>query len=434
MDNIMNNPILVKLQEFGQKLGSNKFLSALQAGMMGSMAVIMVGAISTIICVVGPMLGLFENGSEIYNILYLPYKYTMDCITLWVIVGISYNYAKQLKMKAPLMVAIDCLAVFMLVAGGQLVTSETGMTLMPSTFFGAGGMFASFIIVFAVVQIEHFCMVKNIRIKMPDVCPPSLQNSFNAILPLFFSIVIIYGINLILVIPTNGALNICTGIMAVLGAPLAALTSVPGMFIIGFFALLMWIFGIHGTMIVYSVLMASMMEATSYNVQAYMTGGVEALRFFPVLLFGSLAFAGGTGNTLALCIMGLRSKSEQIKAVSRIGIVPGWFGINEPVTFGMPIMYNPILAIPYVLNPLLVMLLTYFAYKVGFLIPGFVPIYTLMPMGFGSFLSTFRWQQALWDYLMIIPSGIVWYPFFKIYEKQLVNQEAAAKALEKAEV
>lgn len=269
---------------------------------------------------------------------------------------------------------------------------------------------------------------------MPDVCPPSLQNSFNAILPLFFSIVIIYGINLILVIPTNGALNICTGIMAVLGAPLAALTSVPGMFIIGFFALLMWIFGIHGTMIVYSVLMASMMEATSYNVQAYMTGGVEALRFFPVLLFGSLAFAGGTGNTLALCIMGLRSKSEQIKAVSRIGIVPGWFGINEPVTFGMPIMYNPILAIPYVLNPLLVMLLTYFAYKVGFLIPGFVPIYTLMPMGFGSFLSTFRWQQALWDYLMIIPSGIVWYPFFKIYEKQLVNQEAAAKALEKAEV
>ncbi len=93
-------------------------------------------------------------------------------------------------------------------------------------------------------------------------------------------------------------------------------------------------------------------------------------------------------------------------------------------------MYNPILAIPYVLNPLFVMLLTYFAYQVGFLIPAYVPIYTLMPMGFASFLSTFRWQQALWDYLMIIPSGIVWYPFFKIYEKQLVAQEAAAKEAE----
>ncbi len=428
MDNIMNNPILVKLQEFGQKLGSNKFLSALQAGMMGSMAVIMVGAIATIICVVGPMLGLFENGSEIYKILYLPYTYTMDCITLWIVVGIGYNYAKQLKMKSPLLVAIDCLVVFMLVAGGQLVTTEAGGTAMSNSFFGATGMFASFIIVFVVVQIEHFCAVKNIRIKMPDVCPPSLQNSFNAILPLFFSVVIVYGANLAILLPTNGQLNLCSAIMAVLAAPLSALTSVPGMFVIGFFALLMWVFGIHGTMIVYSVLMASMMEATAYNVAAYQAGGIEALKFFPVALFGQLAIAGGTGNTLSLCLLGLRSKSEQIKAVSRIGLVPGWFGINEPVTFGMPIMYNPILAIPYILNPLLVMLLAYFAYQVGWLIPAFVPIYSLMPMGFASFLGTFRWQQAIWDYLMIIPSGLVWYPFLKVYEKQLVAQEAAAAA------
>jgi len=134
---------------------------------------------------------------------------------------------------------------------------------------------------------------------------------------------------------------------------------------------------------------------------------------------------------LPLCFFGLKAKSEQIRAVAKVGIVPGWFGINEPVTFGMPIMYNPILCIPYILNVMVVMLLTLIGYKIGFLRPAHVFIGSLMPMGFAQFLGTFRWQNALWDYLMIIPAGLVWYPFFKVYDKQLAEQEAAAKANEK---
>lgn len=143
-----------------------------------------------------------------------------------------------------------------------------------------------------------------------------------------------------------------------------------------------------------------------------------------------MAICGGTGNTLPLLIFGLKAKSEQIKAISKIALIPGWFGINEPVTFGMPIMYNPILCIPYVLNIFVVMLCTLIGYKVGFLVPGFVPIVTLMPMGFKSFLSTLRWQNAIWDYLMIIPAGLVWYPFFKVYDNQLYKKEQEALAAE----
>ena len=145
-----------------------------------------------------------------------------------------------------------------------------------------------------------------------------------------------------------------------------------------------------------------------------------------------MAYCGGSGNTLPLVLFGLRAKSEQIKAVSKIALVPGWFGINEPVTFGMPIMYNPILCIPYILNVLLVMVCSLIGYKTGFLIPGFIPIMTLLPMGFGSFLTTLNWRNAIWDYLMMIPAGIVWYPFFKAYDNQLYKQEQAAAAAEKA--
>ena len=126
--------------------------------------------------------------------------------------------------------------------------------------------------------------------------------------------------------------------------------------------------------------------------------------------------------------MGLRAKSEQIRAVSKASLVPGWFGINEPVAFGMPIMYNPILCIPYVLNPLVIMGLYIIGYETGIIIPAGISITALMPMGFGAYFGTLNIMNAIWVYLMLIPSGLIWYPFFKVYDNQLAKQEAEAKA------
>ncbi len=432
MDGIFNNPVIVKLQEFGQKLGSNKFLSSLQAGMMSCMAPIMVGAIFSIICAVGPMFGLFENGDTVYNILYAPYHFTMDLLALWIVLIMSYNYAKQLKLKSPIMSAVQTAVCFTLLAC-PWGTDEAGSSIITVTYLGSQGMFVSFFVAWFVCQVEKFCQDHNVRIKMPDVCPPSLVNGFSAILPLAFALVPLYIIEVVISQCTGGAYGICSGFMAILSAPLNALVSVPGMFVLSFFGTLLWCFGIHGTMILVPVIMPLGIQAAVANAAAYATGGYDALVFYPVALFGAMAICGGTGNTLPLCIFGLRAKSEQIKAVAKIGLVPGWFGINEPVTFGMPIMYNPVLCIPYVLNCLVVMLCTLIGYKIGFLKPGFVSITALMPMGFASFFSSLRWQNAIWDYLMVIPAGLVWYPFFKVYDNQLYKQEQEAKALEESQ-
>jgi len=200
------------------------------------------------------------------------------------------------------------------------------------------------------------------------------------------------------------------------------------MFILCLFATLLWCFGIHGTMIIVPIIMPLAIQAAVANGALHAAG--KPLVFYPVALFGAMAICGGTGNTLPLVLLGLRSKSKQISAISKISAAPGWFGINEPVTFGMPIMYNPILCIPYILNVPVVMLCTLIAYKVGFLQPAWISIMAMLPMGFGAYLSTLRWQNAIWDYIMVIPAAIVWYPFFKIYEKQLIEKEAAALAAE----
>lgn len=429
MEKIFESKFMIKLQDFGQNLGRNKYLGALQATMMSLMGIIMVGAISQIICSVGSesMLNLFTSDSKTYAILYLPYQFTMNSLSLWVVILFGYNYAKNLKMKSPIMNAVDALVCFLLVAGA-LVISETGATSIDMTYLGAQGMFISFLVVFLSVRIEKFCADKNIRIKMPDVVPPFLQDGFASILPLLFSAIIFLGISTLISVSTGGAYNVCSGFMALLGAPLSALTSVTGMFIICIFAGLLWCFGIHGTMILIPIIMPLGIQAAVSNAALHAAG--EPLVFYPVALFGSMMICGGTGNTLPVALMGLRSKSKQIKAVAKISAAPGWFGINEPITFGMPIMYNPILCIPYVLNIPLVMLCTYIGYKIGFLEPAWISISALLPMGFAQYLSTLRWQNAIWDYLMLIPASIVWYPFFKIYEKQLIEKEAAALAIE----
>lgn len=429
MDGIFNSPIMVKLQEFGQKLGSNKFLSALQGAMMSSMAPIMVGAIFSIICAIGPMLGLFQNGDAVYNVLYMPYHFTMDLLALWIVLIMAYNYEKALGLKLPIMTSVQTAVCFALIAC-TWTTNEARASVLDVTYLSSQGMFVSFFVCWFVCQVEKFCQDHNVRIKMPDVCPPSLVNGFSAILPLAFAMIPLYALEVIISTCTGGAFGICSGFMAILSAPLNALVSVPGMFILIPFASLLWCFGIHGTMIIMPVLMPLTLQAAASNAAAFAQGGYEALVFYPVTLFGCVGLCGGAGNTLPLALFGLKAKSEQIKAVSKIALIPGWFGINEPVTFGMPIMYNPILCIPYILNSIAVMLCTLIGYKVGFLVPAFVPIMTLMPMGFKAFLGTLRWQNAIWDYLMMIPAGLVWYPFFKVYDNQLYKKEQEALAAE----
>ena len=433
MDNLMNNPILVKAQEFGQKLGANRYVSALQAAMMSCMAPIMVGAVFTIICNVGTVLGWFASTDTIYAILYKPYDVTMNLIGLYTTLMIGFNYAKNVGCKSPLLVAVDTTAAFALVAVTYVTPGGSDVNV---GYFGSTGMFIGFLIAWWSVTVHHFCEAKNIKVPMPDVCPPSLVNSMSAILPLLFTLVPLMLVDNGIQLASGGALNLCSGFMALLEAPLGALTSVPGMFLLNFFASLLWCFGIHGTMILVSVLMPLLIEAAVVNGAIYTevinAGGTaleanQALTFYPVALFAGLAYCGGTGNTLPLCIFGATmGKSEQMRAVSKIGLVPGWFGINEPVTFGMPIMYNPILCIPYILNIQLVTLWTLIAYKIRFIYPGHISISGLLPMGFGNFLGTLRWQQFFFDYTCLIPAGLVWFPFFKVYDAQLVKQEAAA--------
>jgi PTS system cellobiose-specific IIC component len=267
--------------------------------MMSMMAPIMVGAIFTIIDALGAnMFGWWATTDAIYSIIYRPYEFTMNVISIWLVFILTYNYAKNCKLHSPVMTAVNGTVVFLIVAC-NVGASESGASTMTMTYLGAQGMFIGFLISWLTVTVEQFCIKKNIRIKMPDVCPPALVNGFTAILPLLFTVIIAYGLDIIIQLASGGMLGLCSGFMFILSYPLNALVSVPGMIILGILGGFLWLFGIHGTMLLVSVLMAPMIQAYAANEALFAAGTKLTFEnaFSASFLFGSMAVCGGTGNT-----------------------------------------------------------------------------------------------------------------------------------------
>ena len=432
------------LMPIGNFLANEPHFASISAGLMSTVGISIIGAVFTIIKSPPVTAQIMEQGGILkflfgwwYNlvnipavnqILSVPNDMTMGLIAVVAVFGIAYNLAKTYGMK-PLSNGVTAMLMFiMVVAPVQTVAlAGPGTTFqgLGYTFLGATGLFTAIIVALVSVEITRFCEKHNWIVKMPDVVPPFLQDSFSSMIPLLLNVVIIYGANVGLGM-INPQLNLATVVVALLSAPLSAINSVPGIILLGLFGTLLWTMGVHGTMIVYPLIIPMTIEATMTNAALVAAGAAPV--FSPVMLFGALALVGGTGNTMGfslLCL--LRAKSEQLKAIGKVSWVPGIFGVNEPVAFGAPTVFNPILAIPYVITFPILAVIMWVCYSIGLITPSYILIMSLMPIGVGSFLGSMDVKNFIFAWLMVPLSALIYYPFFKAYDNQLVHQEAEAK-------
>ncbi len=426
MANLYESKPMQIVKRMGEKVVANKAIQAISSGMMMVMGVILLGAVFQLIAAILSTVGVLDTTSGIYNALLVPYKVSMGFISLYVAFTIAYSYAKSLKMHA-LMAGLNSMLLFFIAAAPiKTVTLEDAtstFTGMDTMALDAKGMFVAIIVALTSVKLTHFFEKHNLVIKMPDAVPEFLQETFRSLIPLVVNAAIWTLLGHGCVALTNTALPVL--VTGLLGMPLAALTSVPGIIIIVIIASLLWTMGVHGTVAVYAAIAAPLMQyyATNY---ANHEAGLE-LVFMPIALFGIVNCCGGTGNTLALCVMGLSSKSEQIKAVSKAAILPGIFNINEPAIFGFPIMYNPILSIPFIFNSVITMLVVYGGYMIGFFKPAYISITANLPIGFAPYLTTLSWTNIFVPVIAFVVAYVCYFPFFKIYEKELIAKETGAK-------
>lgn len=425
IENFANSKFMTWLRDFSQKLSQSPTFSTISSGMGGTMGLIMIGAVIQIICALGGMAFGWKAGDPIYDAIYMPYKLTMGMLGFFMCFTLAYNYSKRLKSGSPLQSGFTAVVCYILVvAPPQVITlGETTFDALNLGNLGAGGMFVAMIIGLLSVRISKFAIDHNWVIKMPDVIPEGVLNSFNSIIPSGLNILIWYGLSLVITQVSGGALTLATLITYVLSIPIGYLVSPLGMIVILLLGQFFWFFGIHGTGVIFAAIMVP--YVTAYMTNAELAAAGQPLVFSAIFLYGANGGIGGTGNTLPLVLMGLKSKSEQIRAVSKASLVPGLFNINEPVIFGFPIMYNPILLIPFSLCPVVVMGFLWLGYSLGILALPQVLILSCLPIGLSQFMTTLDWKNALFPFLMLPVCWLVYYPFFKIYEKQCIEREAA---------
>ncbi len=348
---------------------------------------------------------------------------TMAIMALFVAFAIGYSLGKHYEEEYgtdPLSSGVIAGVVFLLVAA----PSEEGM--IPATYLDAKGLFTAMIVGLTTVEITKGLLKRGVTIKMPEGVPPAVSASFTALIPMVVNVLLFYAINLIL-IGTVGK-NIPAAIMTALTPVLKGADTLWFMLIIVIIAHLLWFMGVHGAVLVDTIVAPIFTSNLMANAAAKVAG--EAMPYVcSEPLWSFVSKLGGSGATLGLTLLMLRSKSSQLKAVGKVGILPGLFNINEPILFGAPMVLNPILGIPLVLAPVVNTIIGYAAIKLGLLGRIYVLAPWSTPAAIGLSLSTMDWRGFVLVIFLIVIDMLIYYPFFKSYEKVLLEEEKGGQAV-----
>ncbi|GBU10596.1 PTS system cellobiose-specific IIC component [Erysipelotrichaceae bacterium] len=419
------------LNKIGGKLGTQRHLQALSAGMMMVLPLIVIGAIFMVIAnpPINPdlvdattanffikfLLNWKSFAVANYGYLTAPFDLTMGIFGLMSAFTIAYQLAKSYALKVDaVIIALTAFVVFFLVCSAPVVEGTVSIR-----YLGADGLFTAILISFAVVEIFHFAEIRGWLVSFPSSVPPMVTGFVNALLPVVGSIILLYGLNLILV--SNFDKNIPAAITGLLTPGLGVVNNIWVYIAIVIFSNLLWLVGINGTSIVFPIVFSIGIANTGVNAEAVMSGG-EATMVMNLQMFRYMIL-GGAGNTLGLVMLMMFSKSVQLKAIGRLSFIPGICGINEPVIFGVPVVFNPILAIPFLLMPVISVGLGYFVQVVGLVRPGYIVDPSFTPFFAQAYLSALDWRNIVFVCILVGLSVIVYFPFFKILEKQLVAKE-----------
>ena len=427
----MESKFLEKLEKvllpIGSKLGNQKHLQAISVGMMMTLALIVVGSLFLIVAnppinleLVDPntsniflqfMIGWKKFAMANYDIITKPFNFTMGVVGLMTAFTIAYSLANEYKLN-DLTSGLISMATFLMVAA----PIEEGKIVMQ--YLGADGLFIAIII--SLISVEVSMMVERLGWKFKsEHVPPAVLSFMNALIPLFLNIIIIYGVSIIIFAKTGK--TIPQLIMAILTPALSIGNNIWGYLTILLFGNILWLFGINGTSVIFPIVFAIGIANTGINAEL-VRQGKEPEMLMNLQMF-RVAILGGAGNTLGLILLMLKSKSEQLKTLGKLAFVPGICGINEPVIFGTPIIFNPILGIPFLITPIITVSLTYITQKIGLISMGYIVDPSFAPFFVQGYLSSLDFRNLIFYFILVGISLIIYFPFFKVYEKNLIAQE-----------
>lgn len=412
-----------KGKPFFEKLSRNIYLRAIRDGFISAMPVILFSSIFLLIAYVPNIFG-FTWPKHIEAAIMKPYGYTMGVVGLLVAgttaKALTDAYNRRLESTNQINFISTMLASicgFLFLAANPL--EEGGFA---NAFMGTKGLLTAFLSAFVTVIIYNICVKNNVTIKMPKEVPPNISQVFKDLIPFTLVILVLYGLDLTVRAIINT--NVAEAIVKLFEPLFTAADGYVGITLIfGAFALF-WFVGIHGPSIVEPAIAA----ITYVNIETnfkMLQAGEQADK---ILTPGTQMFIvtmGGTGATLVVPFIFMwLSKSKRNKAIGRASVVPTFFGVNEPILFGAPIVLNPVFFIPFITAPIVnVWIFKFFVDVLGMNSFSVVlPWTTPGPLGviMGTGFEVWAFVLAL---VLIVVDVLIYYPFFKVYDKQILEDE-----------
>lgn len=416
-----------KGKPFFEKLSRNIYLRAIRDGFIAGMPVILFSSIFILIAFVPNSWG-FKWSDDVVNLLMKPYSYSMGILALLVAgttaksltdsVNRSMEKTNQINYMSTLLAAI--VGLLMLAADPIEGGFATG-------FLGTKGLLSAFLAAFVTVAIYKVCVKNNVTIRMPDEVPPNISQVFKDVIPFTLSVVSLYALDL-LARQFAGA-SVAEAIGKFFAPLFSAADGYLGITIIfGAFAFF-WFVGIHGPSIVEPAIAAITYANAEVNLNLLQQG----MHADKILTSGTQMFIvtmGGTGATLVVPFMFMwLTKSKRNRAIGRASVVPTFFGVNEPILFGAPLVLNPIFFIPFIFAPIAnVWIFKFFIETLGMnSFTANLPWTTPAPLGL-VLGTNFQVLSFILAALLIVVDVVIYYPFLKVYDEQILEEERSGKA------
>ncbi|OFP46578.1 PTS cellobiose transporter subunit IIC [Streptococcus sp. HMSC066E07] len=377
---------------------------------------------------------LWANSFDKIQALYLlAYKCTMGILSLYFAVVIGYEYTKIYVEEEGLNLNPlngGLLAVFAyfltipeLTYSKGVISAVTGKTTIGGwtvggdslTRLSTSGMFTAILMSILAVQLYRLCVKKNWVIKMPEAVPEGVARSFTALIPGFviaFAVLVINGIFILF----------GTDIYKVIAIPFAFVSHITntwlGIVVIYLLVHALWIVGIHGANIVMGLVNPILLANMAQNVDGKFIAYAGEFT-------NSYVTIGGSGATLLLCFyIAFRAKSDQLRMLGKASMGPAIFNINEPLIFGLPIVYNPMLTIPFILAPIVSASIGYWSVQLGLAGKAIAQTPWPTPIGIGAYVGSGGNIGAFVVALICaLAAFVIWYPFIKMYDTKLYKEE-----------
>ena len=411
-----------------EKIGKNKYLISIRDGFLLTTPLLIIGSFFLLIANF-PINNWTEFWARFFGenwtaYMAKPTSATFDIMAILAVVGIAYSFSRELNVDKLSGAAVAVVSWFILMPY-KVTDGSVTLNGIPLDWVGSKGIFIGIITAFVSVHIYAWVIKKGWIIKMPKGVPPAVTQSFAALVPSAVVLGVFFLANsLIAITPYDNAFNF---IFKFLQQPLLVLGNTLGAVLVAMgFQHFFWFFGINGGSIVGSIMQPILTPLSMENLSAFQAGTVLP-NVINQQFYDLFTTFGGAGSTLSMLIaMIIVCRSQRIKNLSKISVVPALFGINEPVIFGLPVVLNPTILIPFLLTPLINILISYFS-----MVSGLVPFTSgvsmpwTTPVIISGFLTT-GWRGALLQLILVILGVFIYMPFVKMMDKQYKKEELQA--------